>query len=395
MPRNLIVLCDGTANQVEADRSNVLRLYGCLKRDAEQLVFYDPGVGTFGLRGPFTRFRSGWALVKGLALGTGIDDNVFEAYRFLVENHRRDDEIYLFGFSRGAYTVRLLAGFIRVFGLMRREQLHLLEYAWRAYLRADGEVPFAEAKLYQNVLKAFKPRIRFLGIWDTVASVFEQSPSGFWLQRRQRPYTSRNEHIETVRHAVAIDERRTMFQPSLWIAGQKYEYWAPAENRFVTRDQDFREVWFAGCHSDVGGGYPEAESGLAKVATVWMIDEASAAGARFDPDTVDRIVHGKGTEPGDDKYIKPNPSASIHDSMNRRWAILEYLPRRITALTSKARLKLGRYYIPLKDARNIPEAATIDVSVRKHMADPAANPPYRPSNLPAHWLWSDGTPGPP
>lgn len=394
MPRNLIVLCDGTANQVEADRSNVLRMYGCLERTADQIVFYDPGVGTFGVRGPFTKLRSGWATIKGLALGAGIDDNVFEAYRFLVENYRQDDQIFFFGFSRGAYTVRMLAGFIRVFGLIRTEQLQMLEYAWRAYLRAHGETPFDEAHHYEKILVPRKPRIRFLGVWDTVASVFEQSPSGFWLQRRQRPYTNRNDRVEIVRHALAIDERRSMFQPSLWAKGQLFDYPDSSGTGYMQKPQDAKEIWFAGCHSDVGGGYREEESGLAKIAMKWMIEEATLAGALIDHGAVDKIVLGNTTEAGSKKYAKPNVATPPHNSMNWAWWLVECLPRTVTALTSKAVLRLGRYYIPLADRRKIPNGATIHASVREKLTSPEV-PTYAPPNLPKSWIWSDDIPGPP
>ncbi|RYE54323.1 MAG: DUF2235 domain-containing protein, partial [Rhizobiaceae bacterium] len=333
MGRNLVILCDGTANQVGADRSNVLRLYGCLKRNDEQIVFYDPGVGTFGVRGIFKKFRSGWATIKGLALGVGIDDNVLEAYRFLVDTYESGDRIYLLG--RGAYTVRLIAGFIRIYGLMRKEQLQLLEYAWRAYLRGDGEKPFAEMEHYQKVLRTKTPRIRFLGLWDTVASVFEPSPSGYWLQSRQRPYTNRNNIVETIRHAVAIDERRTMFQPSLWKPGEKYDYRPSEKQPYNSTDQDLKEVWFAGCHSDVGGGFPEQESGLAKVAMTWMLDEANKVGLLLDHDIVIKIILGEPSTDKKENYIPPNASADIHESMTPAWSILEFLPRRITPLASR------------------------------------------------------------
>jgi len=398
MGRNLVILCDGTANQVGADRSNVLRLYGCLERNDEQIVFYDPGVGTFGVRGIFKKFRSGWATIKGLALGVGIDDNVLEAYRFLLDTYESGDRIYLLGFSRGAYTARLIAGFIRIYGLMRKEQLQLLEYAWRAYLRCEGEgagrgeSAFAEIEHYQKVLRTKTPRIRFLGLWDTVASVFEPSPSGYWLQSRQRPYTNRNNIVETIRHAVAIDERRTMFQPSLWKPGEKYDRWSDEERKYIQTEQDLKEVWFAGCHSDVGGGFPEKESGLAKVAMAWMLDEAAKVGLHLDDDTVKKIIFAEISADKTESYVPPNASADIHESMTPAWSILEFLPRRITPLASRVRLRLGNYYFPFKDRRKIPEGAIIHASVRERKADNQLNPPYQPPNLPSRFVWSDEVP---
>lgn len=396
MARNIVILCDGTSNGIKAERTNVLRLYGSLERSGNQIVFYDPGVGTMGLSGPFTRLRSRVRIAAGLALGTGIHENVLEAYRFLVEHYRPGDRIYILGFSRGAYTARLLAGFIRVMKLMAPEQLNLLDYAYRAYARVDAAGGFnAEVVHYQKVLQAQNIRIRFLGLWDTVSSVFEPRVSGFGLTLRQRAYTNKNEYVQTVRHALAIDERRSMFMPSLWAAGQPYEHWSETEGGFVKTPQDVKEVWFPGCHGDVGGGEAEADSGLAKVALEWMLVEAAEAGILVNLKTARLLLYGEGAK-ADQVYIPPDPLAAVHPSLT--WPLfkpMEIVPRRIMPTSSRTWPRIGKYYIPLGDRRKIPDGALIHQSVVTRMEGEPVDGTYRPANLPAAWATEPQRPLPP
>jgi uncharacterized protein (DUF2235 family) len=143
MPKNIVILLDGTSNEILADRSNILRLYGALEKSDRQLVYYDPGVGTFGAENAWLRFWRKTVEVLGLATGWGLDYNVKEAYRFLVENYDDGrsgggepgsrDNIYLFGFSRGAYTARVLAGFMH-----RRPSIGAMERT-QFYSRGKGE----------------------------------------------------------------------------------------------------------------------------------------------------------------------------------------------------------------------------------------------------------------
>ena len=142
MSKNIVLLFDGTSNEISADRTNILRLFGCLRRSDEQIVYYDPGVGTFGAEENWSGLARDAYEIWGLATGWGLDHNVKEAYRFLVEHydsgpvdadgrHSDRDRIYIFGFSRGAYSARVLAGFIHAFGLMSKYHLNLLDYAYR------------------------------------------------------------------------------------------------------------------------------------------------------------------------------------------------------------------------------------------------------------------------
>lgn len=398
MAKNIVILLDGTSNQISGDRTNVLRLYGSLERSKKQLVFYQPGVGTFGLIGWWRQFKSKTRIVLGLATGAGIADNVMQAYEFLVRSHEYSDKIYILGFSRGSYTARLLAGFIRTFGLVREEQLQLVRYAWRAYARLgqpESEEFSDEIAHFQKVLGGHGVRIEFLGLWDTVASVFDAKSECPWLTITQKAYTNKNDRVKIVRHAVAIDERRTYFQPSLWKPGQDYWEWSRRKKAFVKTPQDFEEVWFAGCHGDVGGGYPDAKSGLAKIPLEWLYREAEAAGIIGDEKIFELLVHGK--HAGDSAeaneelardeatkrtkdYAGPDPLADINQSMRGGWPIAEFLPRKIMATAFRIRFRLGKFYLPLFDHRKIPEGAKLHEAVIERLDK---RKDYKPPNLPA------------
>lgn len=384
MPKNIVILLDGTSNEISSDRTNILRLYGTLEKSDRQLVYYDPGVGTFGAENAWLRFWRKAVEIWGLATGWGLDHNVKEAYRFLVENYEAGrggkgdqssrDSIYIFGFSRGAYTARVLAGFIHAVGLIEKRNLNLLDYAYRAYkgIGENGEDKFGEVRLYERILAPDRPPLRLLGLFDTVASVIEHGRYGPRL--RSHAYTRRNWSVESVRHAVAIDERRTMFQPQLWPEGE--EYWGNPFNKAAAKPQDAREVWFAGVHGDVGGGYPEAESGLAKVALQWMIEQTSTLGLFYRTQAVNELALGRNP---DKPYIPPDPRAKQHNSMSWGWSILEFLPQWRRKREDDP--KSSRLTIPLFARRSIPAGARIHQSV----ADRAKGSD-RPPNMPADFL---------
>jgi uncharacterized protein (DUF2235 family) len=388
MPKNIVILLDGTSNEVSANRTNILRLYGTLEKSERQIVYYDPGVGTFGAENAWLRFSRQAAEIWGMATGWGLDHNVKEAYRFLVENYDRGprpgdedlgrDRIYIFGFSRGAYSARVLAGFIHAVGLIDRSNLNLLDYAYRAYKRVgeNKEDSFAEVRLFERMLEPHRPPIRLLGLFDTVKSIIEHGRYG--PRFRSHAFTRRNRSVESVRHAVAADERRTMYRPQLWPEGE--EYWGNPFNQAAARPQDVREVWFSGVHSDVGGGYPEAESGLAKLPLRWMIEQTDPMGLRYRTRTVNEIVLG--TNPAK-PYVAPDANADAHDSMSWGWAILEFLPRRRPA-DSRRRSFVG-LSIPYFEPRNIPEGAHVHRSVISR----AERTNRKPSNLPDHFSIED------
>jgi len=368
MSKNIVLLLDGTSNQISEDRTNVLRIYQTLKKDESQLVYYDPGVGTFGGDGAWFRIVSKAREVLGLATGMGLDRNVKEAYRFLVENYKSGkatgedgerDRIVIFGFSRGAYTARVLAGFIHAVGLMEPHNLNLLDYAYRAYKGVDEKDDhdadsFREVRLFERTLDTDRPPIRLLGLFDTVASVIERGRSGIRL--KSHAFTSRNLSVQSVLHALAIDERRTMFQPQLWEPDQ--EYWGNPFNRAAAVPQDVKEVWFVGGHGDIGGGYPEKQSALAKVPLAWMIREAKKRGVLFRTQNVNAIAHGTRE---DDDHVPPDTLAAAHETLTFGWKLIELIPRKKPKLSKRPSL-LG-LSIPFGEQRTIPEGALVHQSV--------------------------------
>ncbi len=382
MAKTIAILLDGTSNEIECDRTNILRLYGTLEKDDRQLVLYDPGVGTFGAEGAWSRLRRKGAEVWGLATGWGLDQNVKQAYRFLVENYQRGeggedrDKIAILGFSRGAYTARVLAGFLNAFGLMEPHQLNLLDYAYRAYKRIGedgGGDAFKEIRLFDRIVNPDHPPIRFLGLFDTVASVIENGRAGIRL--KSHAFTRNNRSVETVVHAVAIDEKRTMFQPQLW--GDEREYHAGPFDNGKGVPQDVHEVWFAGGHGDVGGGYPEKESALCKVPLLWMIEHAKRCGLRFSTRSVNSLVYAKYD---DTRYVPPDPLGMVHNTMTAGWSMLEFVPRKLSA--SSRRPAIFGVGLPVFESRHIAAGSSIHSSVEQRRE----NTEYQPSNLPEEFV---------
>jgi uncharacterized protein (DUF2235 family) len=399
-PRNIVICCDGTGNEVESRLSNVLKLFRVLKKNDNQLVYYSPGVGTVG------DFDT-WQLVKtrvreflGLATGYGLDQNVLDAYRFVCANYRDGDAIWLFGFSRGAYTVRVLAAFIYVIGLLRPSQLNLAEYAFTAYKKAshdshknrrvddqdalraaasDEEIStgLPAAWEFRRVAGGRPVTIRFIGVWDTVSSVIVPRRDRFLLDLQTLRFTRTNPSVETVRQAIAIDERRRMFRLNRWREPQTFK-----SNPFNARNwraQDVKQVWFAGVHADVGGGYPEDESGLSKYPLLWMINQARASGLQTTTAMVNYLVLGKPRRDSARVYASPSPAARLHRSLKGPWWMLEVLPKRAALREWKRPRSLFGVYLPLGEPRTIPEGALVHRSVFDRMA---AVPDYRPANLP-------------
>ena len=162
MGRNLIVCCDGTGNEIKENQSNVLKFYRLVKKDNTQIGFYDPGVGTISNSNAWARFKNRAKGVFGLATGYGLDTNVLEAYKFLTKNYQDGDQIYLFGFSRGAYTIRVLAGFLNMVGLVNTHNENLFNYALIAYKQASNRGDLAIAWRFQEVMDTKRVTIRFI-----------------------------------------------------------------------------------------------------------------------------------------------------------------------------------------------------------------------------------------
>jgi uncharacterized protein (DUF2235 family) len=202
MSKNIIVCCDGTGNEISENISNVLKLYRTLRKtektDPLQAVFYDPGVGTLARPDPWTKMKQDAVAILELATGYGLDDNVLAGYRFLIDEYQEGDEIFLFGFSRGAYTVRVLAGLVHKVGLLAPQQRNLADAALTAYKQTPATVSRETAELlhqlpdeeqadvplvqndraaqFARIVSTRWPTIKFMGVWDTVASVIVPRP---------------------------------------------------------------------------------------------------------------------------------------------------------------------------------------------------------------------------
>jgi len=379
MAKNIVICCDGTGNEIDANLSNVLKLFRIVRKSDDQIVFYDPGVGTISSSDPWSRLKSNALGLWGLLTGYGLDENVLDAYRFLVDTYADGDRVYLFGFSRGAFTVRVLAGFLRLVGLLPRAQKNLAGYALVAYKRAAEKDDFKIAWRFEEIASTRRVPIKFVGVWDTVSSVIVPRPDRLYLPSLELlPYTRTNSYVEVFRQAIAIDERRRMFRINRWAEPQDYK-----PNPFDTggvKPQDIKQVWFAGVHADIGGGYPETESGPAKYPLQWLIDEAVLHGLEISATMYDHLVLGASRQGGTRRYTPPSVTAKLHDSMNFGWLLLEGIPKRTKWRDWPQRRSLLGFYMPLREPRRIDDDARVHYSVFERIE---ADPSYRPVNLPS------------
>lgn len=268
--KRLVVCCDGSWNTPEMESpTNVVRLARSVRsRDANghpQIVYYDEGVGTHG---PIDKIVGG-------AMGAGLDFNVREAYRFLAGNFEEGDEIYLFGFSRGAYTVRSLAGMIGLAGLLRRRQMTEVAEAYELY-RKEKHRDAAPVVAFRSKHGTQVPPITLLGCWDTVGALgIPDKLPGIGLdehfnKRYRWVDTKLGPHVEHALHALAIDERRVEFQPT------------PMES--ATEGQTLLQVWFPGDHGSIGGGQHHKEP-LSRIALEWIVEKIADFGLGLAVDT--------------------------------------------------------------------------------------------------------------
>ncbi len=286
MSKSIIICCDGTWNRPESEQepsalpTNVLKLVrSIVPRSAgcEQVVYYDSGVGTGGL----------WDKWVGGALGVGVSDNIMQAYRFLVNNWAEGDRIYLFGFSRGAYTVRSLAGLIHLFGLLHKHELKFFPCIYRYYRtdptrRINMDYEYLARNLQDSVLEGGrKVQISFMGVWDTVGALgvpilgLRELSKG-WVGFHD---TQLSDTVEFAVQAIAIDELRKPFAPDLWT-----QHPDSSDKRCEYDNRRILQVWMPGGHSDIGGGFAETE--LADLALNFMFDQASAHGLVIDREAV-------------------------------------------------------------------------------------------------------------
>jgi uncharacterized protein (DUF2235 family) len=270
--KRIIICADGTWNvrdQVDDKTkkrhpSNVTKVARAIRpRDAagiDHIVYYHDGVGTAG---GLDRYTGG-------AFGEGIEANVRDLYRFIVYNYEDGDQLYFFGFSRGAFTVRTLAGFMNKVGLIQKDHDFYVPDLYQCYENGVDEHSPLWLRIFADVTDRRPcPPIRFIGVWDTVGALGAPGFLGQILNRNKYQYhdVTLGTHIQNAYHALAIDERRKPFAPNIWTRppgwGGKLE-----------------QAWFPGVHSNVGGGY--SPDGLANEALHWMVEKAEANGLEFD-----------------------------------------------------------------------------------------------------------------
>jgi len=387
MGRRLVVLFDGTSNEVKQDLTNVLKLYRVITRGPEQLVFYQPGIGTVPLVTDWSPLTQRAVAAFGLATGWGLDARILAGYCFLVEQYREGDQVFLFGFSRGAYTARALAALISQVGLLTPEQRNLAPYLFKAYKRVkDGG--FADVARFGQV---FRPRyvpVDFLGVWDTVASVFRRTGAFSLPTQVILPYTVHNPCVRVFREAASIDERRRLFRLLNWHPDSNFK---PGPFAVEDGPQDAQTVWFAGIHSDIGGGFAETESQAAKFPLIWLTREAQHRGLVIDEALFGHIAEGKPLSGGQHDYVAPDVSAPIHDSMSWVWRLLEYLPKNRKWKRFPDKSSIPGYYLPRCEPRKIVEGAALHRSVVDRVA---ADPSYKPANLPQQFATAETLPAP-
>lgn len=413
--RRTLVLCfDGTGDQFDGDNSNVVQLCSMLKKDdsSKQMVYYQSGIGTISTYQFLTPMAKATSKTLDLMIAHSLDTQVQEGYTFLMQSYVRGDRICIFGFSRGAYTARALAGMLHKIGLLPANNHNQVPFAYSLYTNVTEEG--------WNQSNAFKRsfgidvEIDFLGVWDTVNSV--------GIIPRRLPFTTSNTLVKTFRHALALDERRAKFQPNVWNRptmselrlgtnsaspvpktppptrkatpsqtlksrisrlgmsgvveaaaangnnadvgsskwfsvpgrrGTKGRWDTDEDEGLLTRLEreyserhttltDIKEVWFAGCHSDVGGGSVSnsEEHSLARIPLRWMIRECflTNTGIMFDVARLREI----GLDPGALwPLVLPRPPPLDPASLNLPVDRLAEtsLSQRFTSLFSRKRSK--------------------------------------------------------
>lgn len=290
MPRNsknIVIFSDGTGQEGGVGtNTNIYKLFNLIEdRTPQQISFYDRGLGT------------GWRSVTGKVGGAGFSRNVKDCYEFIFENYEAGDQIYLFGFSRGAATVRSLASFIHHFGIMPKSRPELIKKAYKIYASKDESKREEKAKEFVLTHHTMWTKIKFLGCYDTVSAlgipnkklsaiineiaVFKHKFHDFKLSKS----------VENAYQALAIDEERKTFNPILWDVD-------------VLSHQTIKQVWFCGMHTDVGGGYDDQS--LSSIPFAWMKDMA--------------VNHGLIMHLADS--VHGNVNSYMHNSRGKSWTKL-------------------------------------------------------------------------
>ena len=287
MTKRIIICADGTWNRPEEDLqrdfpTNVLRLARAIEPvasgDVSQQVFYDWGIGSYHD-----------ALIGGIT-GQGLHKNILDGYRYLVQNYAPGDEVYLFGFSRGAYTVRALCGLVNNCGILKRAEAPRIQQAFEHYKKPGKDyAPTGIQSLAFRAAHSHPSRqVRFVGVWDTVGALgVPFSLMGLFDSKDEFYDTKLGSNVSIACHALAIDERREDFEPTLWLPRSGL---------------DLQQVWFAGSHSDINGGYGPDDHGLraADYPLAWMLNEAKDAGLGVENHLIDAL--------------RPSAVAKLHSS---------------------------------------------------------------------------------
>jgi uncharacterized protein (DUF2235 family) len=366
MIKRIIVCCDGTwnADDTQTNDTNVAILARAIHGSQQtggilQIVLYLRGVGTTGLK------LETW--IEG-ATGVGVDDNIRSAYQFIAQNYVPGDEIYLFGFSRGAFTARSLAGLITACGILFRQSLGALPDAWIYYRSPKPHSPATFATQY-GIQCHLDPSITFLGVWDTVGSL--GIPGSLLAASNKEKFafhdTNPSPLVKRAVQALAIDEHRRDFTPTFWTGA-------------VPPNVSIEQVWFAGAHADVGGGYKTRR--LADIPLVWMAKQAEAVGLTFDwtclPDPTALDV-----------------TAPAHDSSSGLFALDRYHPTLREIGMTKCAVKLNESLYEALDETGKP-VSTINERIHKSVISRYAAPaqvcsdddegtcssiPYKPETL--------------
>lgn len=287
MARNIVVFSDGTGQEGGVgNNTNVYKTFNLiLDRSPEQISFYDKGLGT------------GFRKVTGNVAGRGFSENVLECYRFIFENYQYDDQVFLFGFSRGAATVRSLTGFIHMFGILPRSREKLIEDAWAIYKISEKTEREKASESFLAKNHTMWATVKFLGVWDTVAALgvpqtrFDKVLN--WVVPHGFHDFNLSESVVNAYHALSIDDVRRDFHPV---------YLVPGSNK----KGELKQVWFMGMHTDVGGGYEEKE--LSDIVLEWMTGYAVRHGLRIYVDPKRK----KG-------LCTPNANGFMHDSRDKTW----------------------------------------------------------------------------
>jgi len=307
---NIVICFDGTGAEIRAGgNTNVVQLFRRLhNKPGRQLTYYDPGVGTFSAAGAWTEPAQRISRLFGVAFGTGMRTNLEEAYTFLINHWKPDDKIFIFGFSRGAYCARALTGMLYVVGMMRPNSENLVKYAVSNYARRKPKwrkENWKKAQQFKSIMSQkvesrkgedhYWVPVTYLGLWDTVKA------PGILRRSMEWPYTRKLPNVDAGRHAVSIDEKRRPFREYLVAEGHS----------------TIQEVWFAGVHSDIGGGFVDKPC-LGDIALKWITDGARAAGILLDED------------PPLPPLTIAHATAAIHRA-GWKWSLLTFRRRRVPA----------------------------------------------------------------